>query len=174
MAWHEVQLNFLTSPAHTQSCGNVKITDHATMMEKLPLLNALLNGLAAMLLIVGRLLIKQKRIKAHRAVMLGAFVVSCLFLVFYVWHKAWKGGVHTPYHGQGLLAWAYYVMLASHVILAMAVPVLAIMLIVLGLRRHDAQHRRLARWAWPLWLYVSITGVLIYLMLYPLNPIPVG
>ncbi|MCE9591626.1 MAG: DUF420 domain-containing protein [Planctomycetes bacterium] len=138
----------------------------------LPTVNASLNALAAVLLCVGVSLIKQKRITAHKRVMLAAFATSCLFLVFYVTHYVWRasatGTAHTQYTGP--LRAVYYPMLLSHILLAMAVPVLAIWLIRLGLRRDDTLHRRVAKFAFPIWLYVSVTGVIIYFMLYHLNP----
>lgn len=138
----------------------------------LPAVNASLNGLAAVLLVTGFVLIKQKRIAAHRACMMSAFAASSLFLVFYLTHYVWRaratGTAHTVYHGP--VPAFYYGMLITHILLAMAVPVLAIWLIRLGLARRDALHRRVARFALPIWLYVSVTGVLIYFMLYHLNP----
>jgi uncharacterized membrane protein YozB (DUF420 family) len=137
----------------------------------LPVVDATLNGLATVLLISGFVLIKQRRIAAHRACMIAAFSASCLFLVFYLIHYAWRayvtGTAETHYHGP--LRHFYYVMLASHILLAATVPVFAIWMIRLGLARRDQTHRRVARYAYPIWLYVSITGVLIYFMLYHLN-----
>lgn len=138
----------------------------------LPALNATLNASAATLLVIGRMLVRRGRVDAHRRVMLAAFAVSALFLVLYVAHKAGRGFENTPYHGVGAARTAYLTLLASHVLLAMTVPVFAIRLIVLGLRDRRACHRRLARWAWPVWMYVSVTGVVIYLLLYPFNPEP--
>ena len=139
----------------------------------LPLLNACLNGVATLLLIRGRLLIARKQVDAHRRTMLAAFAVSSVFLALYVTHKVAKGGVNTPYHGEGAARIAYFCILFSHIPLAASVPVFAIRLIALGLRGELVKHRRLARIAWPIWLYVSLTGVVIYLMLYPFNPTPV-
>ena len=119
---------------------------------------------------VGRLLIRSGREVAHRRVMLGAFAASTLFLASYLLHKVWKDFENTPFWGEGLAQVAYLVLLATHVILAMTVPPLAIVLIVLGLRGRREAHRRVARIAWPIWMYVSITGVVIYLLLYPLHP----
>ena len=139
----------------------------------LPLVNAILNAIA-LLLLVGLFFIKQKKWQAHRNCMIAAFGTSSLFLVLYLTHKAWRaysgGGLHTEFHGTGLFKQAYYVMLVSHVLLAMAVPVLAIRLIMLGMKRSDDKHRRLARIALPIWVYVSVTGVLVYVVLYHLNP----
>lgn len=139
----------------------------------LPAVNASLNGLATVLLITGRSLARLGRFDAHRRVMASAFAVSALFLIFYVSHKIWRGFEHTPYHGVGAAKAFYLALLASHLVLAMTVPVLAIVLIRRGLRDERAAHRRLARWAWPVWLYVSLTGIVIYGMLYHWNPPPV-
>jgi uncharacterized membrane protein YozB (DUF420 family) len=138
----------------------------------LPGVNAMLNATAAVLLFVGRRLARAHRVDAHRRVMITAFAVSTLFLVLYVAHKASRGFVNTEFNVQGVAHTAYLVMLATHVVLAMTVPVFAIALITLGLRGRFERHRRLARVAWPIWMYVSVTGVLIYLLLYPLNPLP--
>lgn len=138
----------------------------------LPAVNASLNGIAIALLIRGRSLVRRGRIDAHRRTMLAAFGVSSLFLLFYVAHKIWRNFEHTPFHGAGGAKLLYLGILVTHLVLAMTVPVLAITLITLGLRGRIDRHRRLARIAWPIWLYVSVTGVVIYLMLYPFNPAP--
>lgn len=135
-------------------------------IHDLPALNASLNGLATVLLLVALIFIKRKNIAAHRATMLGAFGVSCVFLVFYVLHKAAVRGVHTKLGAEGGIAIAYYVMLISHIILAAAIVPLALMTLARGLKRDDARHRRIARITWPVWFYVSVTGVLVYFMLY--------
>ena len=139
----------------------------------LPLVNAILNGISAVLLVIGWCLIKQGKRDAHRKTMVTAFVVSAIFLVCYVTHKIWKGyvgdGLHTSYNGTGLIKAAYLLMLMSHVILAMTVPVFALLLIHLGRKQRFETHKRIGRIALPVWLYVSITGVLVYLMLYPFN-----
>ncbi len=136
----------------------------------LPPVNAALNGIAASLLLAGLLLIRRRRIAAHRRVMLSAFAVSSLFLVCYVAHKAWRGFESTTFHVEGAAKLAYLALLFSHVTLAMTVPVLAITLIALGLRGRIARHRRLARVTWPIWMYASVTGVVIYPLLYHLDP----
>ena len=105
--------------------------------------------------------------------MIAAFSVSTLFLALYVTHKVWRDFETTAFHAEGIAHAAYLALLFTHVTLAMTVPVLAIVLITLGLRGRIARHRRLARVAWPIWMYVSLTGVVIYLLLYPLNPAPV-
>lgn len=136
----------------------------------LPAVNASLNALATGLLIAGFVLIKQRRIKAHRRVMTSAFAVSGLFLVLYVAHKASRGFENTSFNAEGAAKTLYLLILFSHLVLAMAVPFLAIALIRLGWQRRDEAHKRLARIAWPIWIYVSVTGVVIYVMLYHLNP----
>ena len=136
----------------------------------LPSVNASLNAIAAVLLVRGRMLARAHRIDAHRRTMLTSFGVSTLFLALYLLHKAARGFESTTFHVGGAAKVAYLSMLASHVVLAMTVPVLAILLIRHGLAGRIAAHRRLARIAWPIWMYVSVTGVLIYVLLYHLNP----
>lgn len=138
----------------------------------LPALNAALNAVATALLLAGRALVKRGRVDAHRRVMLAAFGVSSVFLASYVAHKVSRSFENTTYHAVGAAKTAYLALLASHVALAALVPFFAIALIRFGLRGELARHRRLARFAWPIWLYVSVTGVAIYLLLYPLNPPP--
>jgi uncharacterized membrane protein YozB (DUF420 family) len=142
------------------------------MMELsgLPPINATLNAIATVLLVAGRRLARTGRIDAHRRTMLAAFATSALFLVLYVLHKVSRNFENTPFNVEGPAHTAYLVLLASHVTLAMTIPAFAIALVVLGLRDRRERHRRLARVAWPIWMYVSVTGVLIYLLLYPLNP----
>ncbi|MCC5829844.1 MAG: DUF420 domain-containing protein [Phycisphaeraceae bacterium] len=142
----------------------------------IPHFNVGLNTLAILCLVLGFVAIRRRNITLHRNLMISAFAVSALFLVLYVVHKAWRatqdGDIHTTYNGQGALQIAYYLILITHLVLAMAVPVLAIMLIWLGLKDRREKHRRIARWGFPIWLYVSVTGVIVYLMLYPFNPPP--
>ena len=133
----------------------------------LPLINACLNGVSAILLVVGLVLIRGGRREAHQACMLSAFGVSCVFLVLYLFHKiVVVKGVNTPFPGPAALKPYYLAMLASHVILAMAVVPLALTGIHRGLQAQFDRHRRIARWLWPIWMYVSVTGVLVYLLLY--------
>jgi uncharacterized membrane protein YozB (DUF420 family) len=139
-------------------------------LSGLPPINATLNAIAALLLVIGRRLARGGRIDAHRRTMLAAFATSTVFLVLYVLHKVSRNFENTSFNMEGAAHTAYLVMLASHVILAMTIPFLAVALVVLGLRDQRERHRRLARIAWPIWMYVSVTGVLIYLLLYPLNP----
>lgn len=141
-------------------------------LSALPAVNASLNALAALLLLRGRALIRRGHVDAHRRTMLTAFAVSSLFLTLYLLHKASRHFHSTTFHAEGAAKLAYLLLLFSHVVLAMSVPVFAIVLIRLGLRGRIAAHRRLARVAWPIWMYVSVTGVAIYLLLYHWNPVP--
>lgn len=141
-------------------------------LDFVPALNAALNALATALLVLGRIFIRRGQVERHRRAMLGAFGVSSLFLLLYVAHKVARGFVNTPYHGEGLARALYLAILFSHLTLAMAVPVLAIRLVQLGLSGRIGRHRRLAVLAWPIWLYVSLTGIVIYWMLYVANPAP--
>ncbi len=148
------------------------IRARAVDLSFLPVVNAALNSVATVLLVLGRIWIRRGRVATHRRTMLAAFTVSSLFLVLYVAHKAWRGFESTPYNAEGLAQVLYLAMLFSHVTLAMTVPVLAIRLIQLGLSGRIERHRRLAVIAWPIWLYVSVTGVVIFLVLYVFNPAP--
>ena len=136
------------------------------MLEYLPLVNATLNGIAGTLLVIGWMLIKRRRIQAHRRVMIAAFSTSALFLVSYVTYHANAGS--RPYHGTGAMRAIYFAILLPHILLAAAVLPLALVTLSRGLRRDDARHRRIARITLPIWLFVSVTGVLVYLMLYVL------
>jgi uncharacterized membrane protein YozB (DUF420 family) len=136
----------------------------------LPPINATLNAVATVLLVVGRGLARRGEVERHRVVMICAFGVSSLFLLLYVSHKVSRNFENTTFNIEGWAKTAYLVLLGSHVLLAMTVPIIAIALIRLGLRDDRARHRRLARIGWPIWIYVSVTGVVIYLLLYPFNP----
>jgi uncharacterized membrane protein YozB (DUF420 family) len=133
----------------------------------LPTLNALLNALAAILLTGGLVQIKRGNIAAHRRFMMAAFGVSGLFLVSYVIFHAQVGSV--PYPGTGVWRVIYFTILIPHVILAAAVLPLALVTLRRGLARHDAAHRRIAKITLPIWLFVSVTGVIVYVMLYQMN-----
>jgi uncharacterized membrane protein YozB (DUF420 family) len=135
-------------------------------VHDLPSINATLNALAAVLLVTGYLLIRQRRKDAHRKVMLAAFVTSCVFLVCYLVYHFQVGSVRFP--GTGTLRTVYLSILATHTILAAAVPPLAIVTLNRGLSARFDRHRRIARWTLPIWLYVSVTGVVVYVMLYHL------
>jgi uncharacterized membrane protein YozB (DUF420 family) len=136
----------------------------------LPPINATLNAIATVLLVVGRRLARRGEVERHRVVMIAAFGVSSLFLLLYVSHKVSRNFVNTTFNAEGWVKVAYLVLLGSHILLAMTVPIIAIALIRLGLRDDRERHRRLARIGWPIWIYVSVTGVVIYLLLYPFNP----
>jgi putative membrane protein len=140
-------------------------------IHPLATLNAALNGAATLLLLAGFGLIKSRRETAHKWAMLSAFFVSIAFLVSYLAYHVWPVGQQaTPFAGTGNVRTVYYAILISHVVLAMTVPVLAVLTIVHGLRDNRPRHVRLARWTFPIWLYVSVTGVVIYWMLYHLYP----
>jgi uncharacterized membrane protein YozB (DUF420 family) len=129
----------------------------------LPAVNATLNGISAVLLAIGYVLIRRRRIQQHRRVMLAAFTVSCLFLVCYVIYHYNAGS--KPFPGQGPVRTVYFFILITHIVLAALVPPMAIVTLVRGLRERFDSHARLARWTLPIWLYVSVTGVVIYFML---------
>jgi len=132
----------------------------------LPPINASLNAVAGVLLLCGIVAIKREAKQVHGFLMGGAFVVSCVFLISYVTHKILVHGVHTPFGGTGAWRTVYYAMLISHIILAICVPPLAIITMRHALAaRYDA-HRRWAKITFPIWLYVSVTGVLVYFFLY--------
>jgi uncharacterized membrane protein YozB (DUF420 family) len=132
----------------------------------LPTINAALNATAAVLLVRGYRLIRRKRIDSHRKTMIAAFVVSCLFLVSYLVYHAQVGTVR--FQKTGAIRTVYLSILATHTLLAAAVPFLAIITLRRGLAAKYDRHRRIARWTFPIWLYVSVTGVVVYLMLYHL------
>lgn len=132
----------------------------------LPTLNALLNSTAGVLLLLGFVSIKQKKVALHRACMLAAFVVSCVFLVCYVIHHLQVGSV--PFRGPRALRPVYFAILIPHVLLAITVVPLALVTISRGLKGNIARHRPLARVTLPIWLFVSVSGVVVYLMLYRL------
>lgn len=139
----------------------------------LPLINACLNGLSTVLLTLGFIFIKRGNKAAHQRCMMAAFVSSCVFLVGYVFHKVYVvKGVNTPFAGPEALKPWYLLMLATHVILAMLIVPLALTTITLGLKGKFEAHKKVARWTWPLWMYVSVTGVVIYLLLYQIYPHP--
>jgi uncharacterized membrane protein YozB (DUF420 family) len=135
-------------------------------LTALPTLNATLNGLSTILLSAGYVLIRRRRIAQHRACMIAAFVTSVLFLISYVIYHANIGS--RPFMGTGPVRLVYFVILITHVVLAAAVPPLAIVTLLRGLRGQYPRHRRIARWTLPIWLYVSVTGVVVYVMLYHL------
>jgi putative membrane protein len=129
-----------------------------------PVINATLNGTSAVLLMAGRWQIKRGRMAAHRAFMLAAVCTSSVFLVSYIYYHVHVGSVH--FQGQGLWWWLYMSILTSHTILAATIVPLVIITLSRALRERFDRHRAIARWTFPLWLYVSCTGVIVYFMLY--------
>lgn len=136
------------------------------MTAWLPSVNAFLNATAAVLLVWGYTLIRRKRMETHRKVMQTAFVVASLFLVCYLVYHAQVGSVR--FQKTGAIRSIYLTILGTHTVLAAAVPVLAIITLRRGRAARFDKHRRIARWTLPVWLYVSVTGVVVYLMLYHL------
>ncbi len=134
----------------------------------LPTLNALLNATSGVLLVVGYLFIRRKQVTAHKICMLSAFVTSCLFLISYLTLRYYAG--MTRFTGQGWIRPVYFTLLTSHTILAAAIVPLALVTLFRALRGRFDRHARIARWTLPLWLYVSVTGVLVYWILYRLYP----
>jgi putative membrane protein len=133
-------------------------------IQDLPALNAALNATSGCLLAAGYYFIKRKRIPQHRACMISALVVSTLFLVSYLVYHAHVGS--KPFPGRGSIRALYFAILITHVVLAAVIVPMALVTLRRGLRMDVARHRRIARWTWPLWMYVSVTGVVIYVMLY--------
>jgi uncharacterized membrane protein YozB (DUF420 family) len=133
-------------------------------VHDLPAVNATLNALSGVLLLIGFALVRSGRIAAHRRVMIAAFATSSLFLLCYVIYHAQVGSVR--FARQGLVRPLYFTLLITHVTLAAAVPPLAIITLSRGLKARYVRHRRIARWTLPIWMYVSVTGVLVYVLLY--------
>jgi len=135
-----------------------------------PALNATLNGTSAVLIATGRSLIRRGKMAAHRACMIAAVICSSAFLVSYLWYHTHVGNVR--FQGQGAARPVYFAILISHTLLAAVVVPLVIVTLVRGLRARFDSHRAIARWTYPIWLYVSVTGVVIYVMLYHLYAAP--
>jgi putative membrane protein len=133
-------------------------------VHDLPAVNATLNGISGILLAIGYILIRTRRIELHRKVMISAFITSSLFLVCYVVYHAQVGSVR--FTRQGFVRPLYFTILITHVTLAASVLPLAIITLTRGLKGRFVQHKRIARWTFPIWLYVSVTGVLVYVLLY--------
>jgi len=136
------------------------------LISSLPHLNAALNATATVLLVTGWLLIKRRRIPQHRAVMIAAVITSAAFLTSYVIYHANAGS--KPFPGTGAIRTIYFAILIPHVILAAVSLPPILITFARGLRRDDQRHRRIARWTLPVWLFVSVTGVIVYVMLYRL------
>jgi uncharacterized membrane protein YozB (DUF420 family) len=132
----------------------------------LPAVNATLNGIAGILLLVGLYFIRRGQIERHRRAMLAAFATSTLFLISYLTYHANVGS--RPFTGVGPIRQVYFTILITHIILAAAIVPMALLTLKRGWVRDDARHRRIAKITWPIWMYVSVTGVVIYVMLYQL------
>lgn len=134
----------------------------------LPTLNAIINSTVSVLLILGLVFIRKKQMKLHRFVMLSAFVLSTLFLISYIiYHYSAQS---TPYGGEGAVKVVYGFILLTHIVLSVVVLPLAFFALYRGLTGQYAKHKKITRWAWPIWLYVSVTGVVVYLMAHIYNP----
>jgi uncharacterized membrane protein YozB (DUF420 family) len=131
-----------------------------------PKINATLNGCSAVLLVTGRTFIARGKVAAHRAIMIAAFITSSLFLVSYLYYHWPNHGGIVYFRGTGWLRPLYFTILTSHTILAIIIVPLVLMTLTRGLRGQFERHRAIARWTFPIWLYVSVTGVIIYLMLF--------
>ena len=140
------------------------------LVSFLPTFNAILNATTGILIVSGFILIRRKRIAAHRACMIAAVICSSLFLISYlVYHVGFGAGV-TRFRGTGWVRTAYHTILISHTILAVTIVPFVIVTLRRALRGEFVRHRRIARWTFPMWLYVSVTGVIVYLMLYHFYP----
>jgi len=133
-------------------------------LEILPTVNATLNGISAVLLSLGYVFIRRKKPHIHKRFMVAAFAVSVLFFISYVTYHASAGSTH--FTGQGWIRPVYFTILITHILLAAAIVPLAIITLVRALRRKFHNHKRIARWTLPIWFYVSVTGVVVYLLLY--------
>ncbi|MGE0131277.1 MAG: DUF420 domain-containing protein [Blastocatellales bacterium] len=139
-------------------------------ISQLPALNAILNSISAILLVVGYFYIRQKNVKAHRACMISAFVTSTLFLISYLTYHFSKDLGPTRFQGEGIVRPIYFFILITHTILAVAIVPMVFITFSRALKERFDRHRKIARWTLPVWLYVSVTGVIVYLMLYQLYP----
>jgi putative membrane protein len=139
-------------------------------VKSMPALNASLNALSGVFLVIGFVLIRQKKIQAHKRFMLAACTTSLLFLASYLTYHYLKGGVVTRFTGTGAIRTLYLTILTSHTILAVVIVPLAILSVWNGLKMRVETHRRFAKWTFPIWMYVSVTGVLVYFFLYQWFP----
>ncbi len=135
-------------------------------ISELPAVNATLNAISTILLIAGFVMIRRRKIIAHRNCMIAAFVVSAFFLTSYLIYHYHAGS--TPFEGSGWIRSVYFAVLIPHIILAASILPLALITLYLALRKRFIKHRRIARWTLPIWLYVSVTGIIVYCMLYHL------
>lgn len=137
-------------------------------IHDLPLINATLNGIAGILLITGYVFIRRRKITAHHRTMWSAFIVSCLFLVCYLFYHYNVGSVR--FDKPGLVRTIYLWILGTHTVLAAAVPFLAVITLTRAQKGNFEKHRAIAKWTFPIWLYVSVTGVVVYVLLYQVRP----
>jgi putative membrane protein len=137
-------------------------------LSDFPVVDAALNATSAVLLTLGFVFIRRKNIPAHKVCMLSAFATSSLFLVCYLWYHTHHGVTH--FAGQGAVRGFYFTLLGSHTVLAAVIVPLVLMTLYRAFRERFQQHRKIARWTLPLWIYVSVTGVIVYWMLYRLYP----
>ena len=135
-------------------------------ISDLPTVNATLNTISTVLLTIGFFMIRQRKIVAHRNCMIAAFVISGLFLTSYLIYHYHAGS--TPFEGSGWIRSVYFAVLIPHIILAATILPLALITLYFALRKRFTKHRRIARWTLPIWLYVSVTGIIVYWMLYHL------
>jgi putative membrane protein len=142
----------------------------ADFQHALPAVNASLNALSGILLLTGYIFMRRRRIQLHKRFMLAACCSSLLFLVLYVTNHYLRHGIVTKFTGTGWIRPLYFAILTTHTILAITIVPLAILSVRNGLRMRVAQHRRVAKWTFPLWMYVSVTGVLVYFFLYQWYP----
>jgi putative membrane protein len=140
------------------------------LAEVLPAINATLNATSGVLLLIAYILIKRKRIALHRRFMLAACFTSLAFLCCYVLNHYLRHGVVTHFTGTGVIRPFYFTLLTTHTILAIVIVPMAIITVWNGLKMRVPRHRRIARWTFPLWMYVSVTGVLVYFFLYQWFP----
>lgn len=139
-----------------------------SLLSALPTVNAVLNGISAVLLLTGYLFIRRRQVTLHKMCMGSAFVTSTVFLISYLTYHLNAGLM--PFRGQGWIRAVYFTILISHTLLAATIPPLALTTLYRALQEQFTKHRRIARWTLPLWFYVSVTGVVVYLMLYQLYP----
>jgi uncharacterized membrane protein YozB (DUF420 family) len=152
-----------SEPPHNKAFGMMQVPPQYAIF---PIIDASLNGTSAVLLLVGRGFIKRGRMGAHRAVMIAALASSSIFLACYLYYHWHVGSVR--FQGQGWSRPVYFSILISHTILAAAIVPMIIITLSRALRERFDRHRAIARWTYPLWMYVSVTGVIVYFMLYHL------
>jgi len=134
-------------------------------VSMLPTLHAFINGTCAVLLLLGYVFIRRRNFKAHKTMMLSAFILSCLFLVSYVIYHSQVPSTH--FGGEGILKAVYFIVLITHIVLAAVIVPLALFTISRSFRGEFIKHKKIARWTFPIWLYVTITGVIVYFMISP-------